>query len=160
MMNFWNNNVFSCYHTTVFIFSTQNPSCSCSSSSPPHCVCPERHKHHKLPLVIHVRDTESEPSQSVKTSSPPPAAAPARRSGASAAAPCRRRLGAPGALWSELSERLPARVLSARPGASAAPPPDTRGRQWEDLHSDLPSSSLSVTGCLVGGLLLHDVTPN
>lgn len=59
-------------------------------------------------------------------SSPPPAAAPVRRSGASAAAPCRRPRGAPDALWSMLSERLHARAPSSPPGVSAAPPPDTK----------------------------------
>ncbi len=68
-------------------------------------------------------------------SSPPPEAAPVRRSGASAAAPCWRRHGAPGALWSELFERLHAHALSSQRGASAALPRDTRGRQQEDLQS-------------------------
>lgn len=50
---------------------------------------------------------------------------PVRRSGASVSAACWHRRGAPGALWSRLSERLPARAPSSLPGVSEAPPPDT-----------------------------------
>lgn len=57
-----------------------------------------------------------------------------RRSGASAAAPCQRWRDAPDTLWPKLSEQLPARAPSSRPGASAAPPPDTRASQREDCY--------------------------
>lgn len=66
--------------------------------------------------------------------SPPPAASPVMRSGASASALCRRRHDAPDALWSELSEPLHVRALASRPGASAAPPPDTGGKKREILQ--------------------------
>lgn len=74
-------------------------------------------------------------SRSVKLwSSPPRGASPVRRSGASAAAPCQRWRDAPDTLWPKLSEQLPARAPSSRPGASAAPPPDTRASQREDCY--------------------------
>ena len=78
-------------------------------------------------MIFSMKQTLNPPSVVVVGwgSSPPHAASPARRSGASAAAPCQHRRDAPGALWSKLSEPPPARAPASRPDASAAPPPDT-----------------------------------
>lgn len=64
-------------------------------------------------------------------SSPPPAPPPPPvvSSGASADARCRR-----GDLWSKLSEPPRARAPVAQLNASAARPPDTRGRQRDQQH--------------------------